>query len=283
MSGSAPCCRLGSPATTRGGWTSCVWPARWPGDGCPRDRTGPPPTVRWPPRPSRNSTIPRGGRRGSATPSSATPLALVTRPDLTWMLAAVRTDREVVEPTAGASADVLGALRSEGARFRSELASAAGRLETEVDEGLWDLVARGIVTADAFSAVRSLLSARRRRPTRRPGTGRRSALGRRRALVGTGVGRGPLVPAAPTRRDRDGAARRAGVRGTGRGGGLAAAGPLGRGGLGAVDAGVVPDPLAGRGAGPAAAGGPRRGPGRAVRGRHLGRAVCLARGGIPAG
>jgi ATP-dependent Lhr-like helicase len=70
------------------------------------------------------------------------------------------------------------------------LASAAGRLETEVDEGLWDLVARGIVTADAFSAVRSLLSARRRRPTTRPGTGRRSALGRRRAVVGTGVGEG---------------------------------------------------------------------------------------------
>ncbi len=136
------------------------------------------------------SGIPRGGRRGAATPSSATPLALVTRPDLTWMLAAVRADREVVEPTAGASADVLGALRSEGARFRSELASAAGRLETEVDEGLWDLVARGIVTADAFSAVRSLLSARRRRPITRPGAGRRSALGRRRALVGTGVGEG---------------------------------------------------------------------------------------------
>ncbi len=131
-----------------------------------------------------------GGRRGSATPSSATPLALVTRPDLTWMLSAVRTDRAVVEPTAGASADVLNALRSEGARFRSELATVAGRLDTEIDEGLWDLVARGIVTADAFSAVRSLLSARRRRPSARSGSARRSTLGRQRALVGTGVGEG---------------------------------------------------------------------------------------------
>ena len=33
------------------------------------------------------------------------------------------------------------------------------RLPVEVDEGLWDLVARGIATADAFSAVRSLLDA----------------------------------------------------------------------------------------------------------------------------
>ncbi len=34
-------------------------------------------------------------------------------------------------------------LRSQGARFRSELAAASGRLDAEVDEGLWDLVARG--------------------------------------------------------------------------------------------------------------------------------------------
>jgi ATP-dependent helicase Lhr and Lhr-like helicase len=68
-----------------------------------------------------------------------------------------------------------------------------------VDEGLWDLVARGIVTADAFSAVRSLLSARDRWRTRtyrtpngRPNTGRpaRPGLARRRAPVGTGIGEG---------------------------------------------------------------------------------------------
>jgi ATP-dependent Lhr-like helicase len=65
-----------------------------------------------------------------------------------------------------------------------------------VDEGLWDLVARGIVTADAFSAVRSLLSARDRwrtrtcrRPTGAPGGGR-PGLARRRAPVGTGIGEG---------------------------------------------------------------------------------------------
>jgi ATP-dependent Lhr-like helicase len=44
--------------------------------------------------------------------------------------------------------------------FHSELRNATGRLPVEVEEGLWDLVARGIVTADGFQAVRSLLSAR---------------------------------------------------------------------------------------------------------------------------
>ncbi len=95
---------------------------------------------------------------------------------------------------------MLAALRSAGACFRSELASAAGRLDAEVDEGLWDLVARGIVTADAFSAVRSLLSARRRRPTGaardRPPRGARSPAGRGRHRGR----RGPLVAAARARR-----------------------------------------------------------------------------------
>jgi ATP-dependent Lhr-like helicase len=131
------------------------------------------------------------GRRGSSTPSPATPLAIVTRQDLAWMLAAVRADRGLVEPTSGASFDVLSALRSRGASFRAELAPAAGRLGTEVDEGLWDLVARGIVTADAFSAVRSLLSTRsRRRSPAGRGTARRAGLGRQRAVLGSGVGEG---------------------------------------------------------------------------------------------
>ncbi len=54
---------------------------------------------------------------------------------------------------------------------------------------MWDLVARGLVTADAFSAVRSLLSARdrwRTRTTRRPS----NRLARRRAPVGSGIGEG---------------------------------------------------------------------------------------------
>jgi ATP-dependent helicase Lhr and Lhr-like helicase len=140
----------------------------------------------------RPSDLPQNLRRGSMTPSPATPLALVAREDLPRTLAAVRGDQEVLEPQAGASADVLAALRAQGACFRADLPAASGRLPDEVDEGLWDLVARGIVTADAFSAVRSLLAARR---TPRPLSGRRrpsrrAALGRQRTAVGSGTGEG---------------------------------------------------------------------------------------------
>jgi ATP-dependent Lhr-like helicase len=138
---------------------------------------------------------PTGGRRGGMTPSPSTPLSLVLREDLAWVLAAVRADQELLEPEAGASADVLGVLRSRGACFRSDLPGATGRLPDEVDEGLWDLVARGIVTADAFSAVRSLLSARRAQRTPRAGGSRHrsrraSALRARRTPVGSGTGEG---------------------------------------------------------------------------------------------
>ncbi len=79
-------------------------------------------------------------------------------------------------------------------------AAPSGRLPTEVDEGLWDLVARGLVTADAFSAVRSLLSSRGRRPS-----GLRRVVGTAvAARTPTGPGRvghrrGPMVPGARAR------------------------------------------------------------------------------------
>ena len=91
---------------------------------------------------------------------------------------------------------VATALRYEG--FDVEIA-ATGRLPVEVDEGLWDLVTRGLVTADAFSAVRSLLSARDRwRARQRPRTPGRVGLARRRPPAGTGIGEGrwSLLPPA---------------------------------------------------------------------------------------
>ena len=157
------------------------------------------------PRVERDAEAP--GRRGTSTPSPSTPLAVVLRDDLGWLLEAVRVGESPAEPAAGASADVLDALRSRGASFRADLGAASGRLPVEVDEGLWDLVARGIVTADAFSAVRSLLSAKdrwRRRQRRIPG---RVGMARRRAGVGTGTGEGRWALLPPPPADADAAAR----------------------------------------------------------------------------
>jgi ATP-dependent helicase Lhr and Lhr-like helicase len=103
---------------------------------------------------------------GSAAPrlasitSRATPITLLLRDDLAWLMQSARGDAVPAEPRAGASHDIIEALRQHGAMFLPELATAARRLPAEVETALWDGVARGLLTADGFSAVRSLLAGR---------------------------------------------------------------------------------------------------------------------------
>jgi ATP-dependent Lhr-like helicase len=134
-------------------------------------------------------------RRGSSTPSRATPITFAVREDLPWLLRAVRGDGTPAEPPHGAAADILAVLDARGALFHSELRALTGRLPVEVEEGLWDLVARGLVTSDGFQAVRSLWSAREvwRRRHHRDVRGR---LGSRRGagLREGGEGRWALLP-----------------------------------------------------------------------------------------
>jgi ATP-dependent Lhr-like helicase len=137
-------------------------------------------------------------RRSGLTPSRATPITLAIREDLPWLLRAARGDLSPAEPSDGRTSDVLTALRQHGALFRPDLATLTGRLPYEVDEALWDGVARGLVTADGFRAVRSLLrrgSAERYAPTRGLRRGLRAAAG--------ASGRWSLLPGPDSRADRD--------------------------------------------------------------------------------
>ncbi len=138
-------------------------------------------------------------RRGGLVPSRATPITLTIRDDLPWLLRAARGDLTPAEPGPGRTRDVLDALRQHGALFRPDLAAATGRLPGEVEEALWDGVARGLVTADGFRAVRSLL--------RRGGRARPPGLrGLRRGLSAAGTasaGRWSLLPGPAAAGDRD--------------------------------------------------------------------------------
>jgi ATP-dependent helicase Lhr and Lhr-like helicase len=118
------------------------------------------------------------------------------RQDLPWLLQAHRGSVAPAEPTDGCGREVLDALRRRGALFHSELQANTNRLPTDVEEGLWDGVARGLITADGFNAVRSLLHARtrfarRQRPHPRPGS-----RGRRGTWRQGVEGRWTLLPAA---------------------------------------------------------------------------------------
>jgi ATP-dependent helicase Lhr and Lhr-like helicase len=147
--------------------------------------------------PAADGDDPAGGERrdASKTPSRRTPITFMLRQDLPWLLQA---HRGAVVPAApnGCGQEVLDALRAKGALFHSELQAATGSLPAEVEDGLWDGVARGLITADGFNAIRSLLHARtrfarRQQPYRRPGS-----RGRRGTWRQGVEGRWTLLPAA---------------------------------------------------------------------------------------
>jgi ATP-dependent Lhr-like helicase len=135
-------------------------------------------------------------RRSGKTPSRRTPITFMLRQDLPWLLQAHRGKAVPAEPNAGSGREVLEALRARGAQFHSELQTITHRLPTEVEEGLWDGVARGLVTADGFNAVRSLLRARTRFARRQRAYPRPGSRGRRGTWRQGVEGRWTLLPAA---------------------------------------------------------------------------------------
>ena len=130
-------------------------------------------------------------RRGGG-PSKATPVSIVHRQDLPWLLAAVRGEAEVPAPASGPVAEIVDALTEHGPRFLTELAADTGRLVSDIEPALWDGVARGLLTADGFEAVRSLTSGARARPER-PARAL-SKLRRSGIRAAHGAGRWSLVP-----------------------------------------------------------------------------------------
>ncbi|HEY7147453.1 MAG TPA: DEAD/DEAH box helicase [Streptosporangiaceae bacterium] len=142
--------------------------------------------------------------RGLA-PSRVTPITLAVRDDMPWLLRAARGDRRPAGPGPGRTRDVLDVLAGHGALFQSDLGPLAGRLPTEVEEALWDGVARGLITSDGFRSVRVLLRRNRlartpdRRRLRRSGTPGTASAGRWSLL------HDPLAAPAPGRPapDRD--------------------------------------------------------------------------------
>ena len=91
----------------------------------------------------------------------ATPVSLVLRADLPWLLAAHRGDAQPPVPTSGAVAEIVEVLRERGACFATELATATGRVLADVEAALWEGMARGLLASDGFEPVRALATGRK--------------------------------------------------------------------------------------------------------------------------
>ncbi len=135
-----------------------------------------------------------------ASLSRATPITLAVRADLPWLLYAARGDAAPSEPT-GDGVRVLTRLRERGALFFNELSRETGLLPSQVEDGLWDGVSRGLITADGFQPLRALLSPASR-GSRRPHPRHR---GLRRGAGGApqSEGRWALLPAADANPESD--------------------------------------------------------------------------------
>ncbi|HTN74827.1 MAG TPA: DEAD/DEAH box helicase, partial [Pirellulaceae bacterium] len=100
-----------------------------------------------------------------ATLSRMMPLSLALREDLPWLLP---PDRQSAEPLARGNASlVLELFARRGALFFSELKTQTALLATQLEEALRELAALGLVTSDAFAAVRSIVGGTKPHATRR--------------------------------------------------------------------------------------------------------------------
>jgi len=125
---------------------------------------------------------------GRVRPTRVAPIAIFLREDAEWLLPAGREDGSAIEDSLShAARELLGALRQRGASFFPDLARATGRLSSEVEDGLWELVAAGLVTADGFENLRSLVDPKRRRGEGRGRSARPRHAAGRWALLRTGA------------------------------------------------------------------------------------------------
>ncbi len=135
---------------------------------------------------------PPAGADGAAPsrPVRSTPISLFPREQAELWLTRPLAERPALLGYAGG---VLAALEARGASFLPELASASGLLPTQVELGLAELVAAGMVSSDSYAGLRSLLITSAKRPpiARASSAGRWSRL--TTAVLPDGVDRHVLI------------------------------------------------------------------------------------------
>ncbi len=119
--------------------------------------------------------LPEPGAAGRKnTPSRSAPLAFFLREDMDELLVPIEEGDEPRRRLSDLAREVFEELESRGASFLTDIARASGRLPSEVEEGLWELVSAGLVSGDGIAGLRTLLPRRRRRGHLRSVKGRAS-------------------------------------------------------------------------------------------------------------
>jgi ATP-dependent Lhr-like helicase len=103
----------------------------------------------------------RGNRR--VIPTSVAPITFFVREEADWMSPHhADTEKPEARGLSDGARQVLEFLRLRGASFFADIVRGSGRLKAEIETALWELVAGGLVTADGFDNLRSLIDPKRR-------------------------------------------------------------------------------------------------------------------------
>jgi ATP-dependent Lhr-like helicase len=96
-------------------------------------------------------------------PTSVAPITFFVREDADWMASHnPAADQPEARGLSHGAQQVLDFLRQRGASFFADIVRSTGKLKAEIETALWELVAAGVVTADGFDNLRSLIDPKRR-------------------------------------------------------------------------------------------------------------------------
>src|SRR5579863_7069442 len=96
-------------------------------------------------------------------PTSVAPITFFIREEADWMMPQHSASQQPeARGLSEGARQVLDFLRQRGASFFADIVRGTDKLKAEVETALWELVAAGVVTADGFDNLRSLIDPKRR-------------------------------------------------------------------------------------------------------------------------
>ncbi len=112
---------------------------------------------------ARGSDTGTASRQRRVIPTSVAPITFFIREDSDWMTPRHPGAEQAANNGLSHVAQmVLDFLRQRGASFFADIVRGTDKLKAEIETALWELVAAGLVTADGFDNLRSLIDPKRR-------------------------------------------------------------------------------------------------------------------------
>ena len=100
--------------------------------------------------------------RRRVIPTRIAPITFFVRDDADWMMPRNEDGEPETRGLSATAAGVLLFLRQRGASFFADIVRSTGKLKSEIEMALWELVAAGLLTADGFDNLRALIDPKRR-------------------------------------------------------------------------------------------------------------------------